>query len=89
MRAARRSSRRRRRIPARRAPLVDAMLAAYVDWREDAAAAAEAYKRWSGAPRGEATWRYLAYMAGLEQEESSANRYAQALRAVERWAAAA
>jgi hypothetical protein len=61
------------------------MLASYVEWREDTAAAAEAYRRWSSAPPGEAAWRYSAYMAALEQEESSATRYAGALSDVERW----
>jgi hypothetical protein len=61
------------------------MLASYVEWREDAAAVAEAHRRWSSAPADEAAWHYSAYMAALDQEESSAKRYAGALRDVERW----
>jgi hypothetical protein len=61
------------------------MLAAYVEWREDAAAAGEAHRRWSSAPADEAARRYSAYVAALDQEESSATRYALGVRDVECW----
>jgi hypothetical protein len=66
------------------AHLVDEMLACYVDWREDATAAADAYGRWSGAPPSEIACRFAAYLAALDQEESAATRYALAVRDLER-----
>lgn len=56
--------------------LVDEMLSCYVEWREDAAEAAEAYRRWSMASSDESGWRFSCYMAALDQEEWSAKRYA-------------
>lgn len=55
--------------------LVREMLSRYVDWREDALAVADAYGRWSSAPRAQKPWRFSAYMAALDQEESSARSY--------------
>jgi hypothetical protein len=67
------------------ARLVDDMLDLYVDWREDAAAVADAYTRWSAAPARERAWRFSAYMAALEQEESTARSYAVVVADVDRW----
>ena len=55
------------------------MLSRYVDWHEDALAVADAYGRWSSAPEGQKSWRFSAYMAALEQEESSATSYGTAV----------
>jgi hypothetical protein len=66
------------------AGLVDEMLASYIDWREGAAAARDAYTRWCSAPAGEEDSMYSAYMAALDQEESAAARYAVVLEHVER-----
>ena len=63
--------------------LVDEMLAYYIDWRRDAAAAADAYRMWSDPPAGEEAIRFSAYLAALDQEESSALRYALVFREVE------
>jgi hypothetical protein len=67
------------------ARLVDDMLDRYVEWVEDAAAVADAYRRWSAAPAREGAWRFSAYMAALEQEESTARSYAVVVADVERW----
>jgi hypothetical protein len=67
------------------ARLVDDMLDRYVEWREDAVAVAEAYRRWSGAPARERAWRFSAYMAALEQEESTARSYAVLVAGVNSW----
>jgi hypothetical protein len=64
--------------------LVDELLAYYIDWRQDAAAATSAYRQWSAASGAEGPLRFAAYMAALDQEQSSAERYALVLRAVER-----
>jgi len=63
--------------------LVDELLGYYIDWRHDAAAAAEAYSVWSTAPGDDEGLRFAAYIAALDQEESSALRYALVLREVE------
>ena len=63
--------------------LVDELLGYYIDWRHDAAAAAEAYSVWSTAPGDDEALRFAAYIAALDQEESSALRYALVLREVE------
>ena len=60
------------------------MLGYYIDWRHDAAAAEDAYRLWSIAPTDEEALRYAAYVAALDQEESSAIRYALVFREVER-----
>jgi hypothetical protein len=64
------------------ADVVDRMLTRYVDWREDAAAVRDAYRCWAQASSGQGSWRFVAYMASLEQEESSATEYALALAEV-------
>lgn len=65
--------------------LVDEMLAHYIDWRRDAAAAAVAYRSWCEDTAGDGgASRFSAYMAALDQEESSAQAYAIAVTEVER-----
>ena len=59
--------------------LADEMLAGYLDWREDAAAVADVYQRWSHAPAAEEAMWFSAYLAALEQEEASARSYALAV----------
>jgi hypothetical protein len=57
----------------------------YTDWREDAAAAAEAFYQWSVAPPADTALRFAAYVAALDQEESAAAVYAQAITQLDRW----
>lgn len=64
--------------------LVDEMLDCYVTWREDAAAVADAYRKWSSATAGEAARRFSVYAAALDLEESSAQSYALVVATVER-----
>ena len=61
------------------------MLDRYVEWREDAAAVAEAYRRWSGATARDEAWRFSVYMAALEQEDSAAKSYAAVVAELDRW----
>lgn len=63
--------------------LVDEMLAYYIDWRQDARAAAEAYGAWSCASSEDEERRFCAYMAALDQEESSASIYAAVVKEVQ------
>lgn len=64
--------------------VVDAMMSRYVQWREHAAAATDAYSEWSAAPAGEKASRFAAYFAALDREEASAGSYAVAVADVER-----
>ena len=54
------------------------------EWREAAAAAADAYRRWAQAPSDMRAGWYLAYTAALDQEQSAAVVYAMAVAEVER-----
>lgn len=65
-----------RRSSPRISEMVDEMLAAYVDWRETAALAQGAYRRWLHSPAGERELRFATFVAALDQEESAATSYA-------------
>jgi hypothetical protein len=69
--------------------LLDDLLDGYVDWRESARAAADAYAyayaRWSFASGPERALRFAAYTATLDQEQKTASAYAAAVTDVERW----
>jgi hypothetical protein len=65
--------------------LLDDLLDGYVDWRDSARAAADAYRRWSVASLAERTLRFAAYTATLDQEQKTAAAYAEAVTDVQRW----
>jgi hypothetical protein len=65
--------------------LADEMVDRYVEWREDATDVGAAYEDWFGAPAPEKAWRFSAYMAALEQEESAAKTYAAVVAELDRW----
>jgi hypothetical protein len=65
--------------------LVQELLVSHFDWRKGAAAAAEAYRRWSDAPTGEAAQWFPAYTTALDQEEAAAMSYAVAVTDIELW----
>jgi hypothetical protein len=69
--------------------LVEEMVVSYVNWREDAAAVADAYARWSQAGIGEEAQSFAAYCAALDQEQSAAAGYERAVASLERaqWSA--
>lgn len=52
------------------------MLAYYIDWRNAAAAVADAYRVWRRAPAAQAAVHFAAYVAALDKEEAAAARYA-------------
>jgi hypothetical protein len=72
-------SKRRARTSVTAADLVDERLAQYINWLEDADAVTEAYNEWSAASPADRAWRYSAYLAALELEQSSAGSYAAAV----------
>jgi hypothetical protein len=57
--------------------LIDDLLGSYIDWRERSERAETAYRRWSLAEPRESTVRFAEYSAAVDDEEASANRYAQ------------
>lgn len=64
--------------------MLDHLLDDYVNWRESASAAGDAYARWSSAPRYERALRFAAYRATLDQEQKTADAYAQAVTDIQR-----
>ena len=72
-------------LASRVAYTVDHVLACYIKWREDAAAVRDAYGLGSTAPDVEEAGRFYAYLAALDQEQSSAGIYALAVARLERW----
>ena len=70
------------RAPLRR--LRDEILDLYLDWREQAAAVADAYASWAGAPAGEEGQCFAAYTAALDREQAAARSYADVLANAER-----
>jgi hypothetical protein len=65
-----------------RTALVDAAVEAYVDWREECLFVWDAYRRWSRAPRADATVAFAAYAAALDREERASTYYASRLSRV-------
>jgi hypothetical protein len=59
---------------------VDVMLAYRAEWRADAAAVADAYRRWADAPRNSERVRlFSAYAVALDRERAAAQRYARSV----------
>jgi hypothetical protein len=56
--------------------IVDKLVTAYVDWREECLAVRRAYASWTGADSGDAAGAYIAYNAALDREEAAAIAYA-------------
>ena len=54
----------------------DELLDLYLNWREGAAAVADAYSSWAGAPAGEEGRCFAAYTAALDREEAAPRSYA-------------
>jgi hypothetical protein len=66
------------------AGLADEMLAYYMDWRTEAAAAADAYRVWQRALAAQEASHFAAYMAALDKEEAAATRYAMVVKNLDR-----
>jgi hypothetical protein len=56
--------------------LIDDLIDAYVDWREECEHVRESYDRWSRAFGANATRAFAAYTAALDREERASVRYA-------------
>jgi hypothetical protein len=57
--------------------LVDRLVDAYVDWREECVYVWEAYERWTTAPLPERRLAFSGYRAALEREEHASRVYAE------------
>ena len=62
----------------------DEMLAYYMDWRNAAVAAADAYRVWLRAPKAENASHFAGYIAALDREEAAATRYAMVVKHLDR-----
>ena len=62
--------------------LVDEVMDAYVDWREECAGVRDAYERWARAPRIDAAGAFSAYRAALDREECASHAYADRLAGI-------
>lgn len=60
--------------------LIDRVMDAYVDWRQESAQAGFAYGRWSMAGSIDPGDTFAAYAAALDREELAAISYAQVIR---------
>ncbi len=57
--------------------LVDELMDAYVDWREECVALDQAYARWSSVPLDDRNVAFAAYTAALDREEQASSVYAE------------
>jgi hypothetical protein len=60
-----------------RRELIDDLMDVYVNWREECAALAVAYKHWSNVPTAERGLAFAAYQAALDREERASSAYAE------------
>jgi hypothetical protein len=64
--------------------LRDEIIDLYLDWREEAAAAADAYARCAEATWDDRAARFVAFTAAIDREEAAALSYAAAVANGER-----
>jgi hypothetical protein len=62
--------------------LVDRMIGAYVDWREECRLVHDAYRSWASATGPGARVAFWRYTAALDEEERAADVYASLVRRV-------
>jgi hypothetical protein len=60
--------------------LIDDVMDAYVDWRQESADVEYAYRRWSIARLTDPAGAFAAYVAALDREELASLSYAQVIR---------
>jgi hypothetical protein len=70
----------------RRQRLVDALVEAYVDWRETCACVDDAYRSWASEPGPWGGVAFYLYMAALDAEERAAEVYAGLVRRADEFA---
>jgi hypothetical protein len=67
-------------ITLRRQRLLDALVEAYVDWRETCACVDDAYRSWASEPGPWGSVAFYLYVAALDAEERAAEVYAGLVR---------
>lgn len=67
--------------------LRDEIIDLYLDWREEAAAAADAYALWADATADDKAARFAAFTVAIDREEAAARSYADVLAAAQLLAA--
>jgi hypothetical protein len=60
--------------------LIDDIMDAYLEWRQQSAAVTAAYAHWQGAATSHAASAFGAYTAALDREELASNSYARLLQ---------
>jgi hypothetical protein len=63
--------------------IVNELLVAYIEWREESAGVWDAYRSWASAPADDAAGAYAAYEAALDREEAATNAYAELIERVD------
>ena len=56
--------------------LVDEVMVAYVDWREECIGVSDAYRGWAAAEPPETAFAFAVYVAALDREERASQVYA-------------
>jgi hypothetical protein len=60
--------------------VIDDVMDAYVEWREESAEVEHAYRRWSVAKPPDGALAFAAYVAALDREDRASNSYAEVIR---------
>jgi hypothetical protein len=60
--------------------VIDDVMDAYVDWRQESAEVESAYQRWSTAAPPDTALAYAAYVAALDREDRASNFFARVTR---------
>ena len=68
------------RRSARQRALLDAVAAAYIEWRAECAAVRNAYRRWNSASAVDRPLAFDAYRAALDREEGAAKLCGRLMR---------
>jgi hypothetical protein len=55
--------------------LIDAVMDAYITWREQSAGVDASYRAWGSCPTQQRATAYAEYVAALDREEESAEEY--------------
>jgi hypothetical protein len=67
-----------------RPELIDALMEAYVEWREECATLRQAYERWMSFPAWERELAFAAYTAALDREQQASTVYLSWMEKVQR-----
>jgi hypothetical protein len=69
---------------AMRERLVDEAFRHYLDWRDECALVAAAYRNWSSSSDSDSVLAFAVYVAALDREERAASQYQAFLREADR-----